>query len=142
MNTITCRNRHCPKCQNTERARWLESRRGELLPVDYFHVVFTVPEQIARLAFYNKAAVYGILFRAAAQALLTIARDPKHLGAEIGSSAYCTPGGRTCSITPTSTSLSPAAALVPTSNGFPAARVSFSPCGYLRACSAVCFSNT
>ncbi len=80
----SCRNRHCPKCQNRERARWLESRRGELLPVEYFHVVFTVPEQIARLAFYNQEAVYGLLFRAAAQALLTIARDPKHLGAEIG----------------------------------------------------------
>jgi len=80
----SCRNRHCPKCQNTERTRWLESRRGELLPVEYFHVVFTVPEEIARLAFYNQEALYGILFRAAAQTLLTIARDPKHLGAEIG----------------------------------------------------------
>ena len=80
----SCRNRHCPKCQNTERARWLESRQQELLPVEYFHVVFTVPEKIARLAFYNKAAVYGILFRAAAETLLTIARDPRHLGADIG----------------------------------------------------------
>lgn len=80
----SCRNRHCPKCQNTERARWLESRQGELLPVEYFHVVFTVPEEIARIAFYNKAVVYGILFAAAAQTLLTIARDPKHLGADIG----------------------------------------------------------
>jgi len=80
----SCRNRHCPKCQNTERAKWLESRRGELLPVEYFHVVFTIPEQIARIAFYNKEALYGILFRAAAETLLTIARDRKHLGAEIG----------------------------------------------------------
>jgi hypothetical protein len=80
----SCRNRHCPKCRNTERARWLESRQGELLPVEYFHVVFTVPEEIARIAFYNKAIVYGILFRAAAETLLTIARDPKHPGAEIG----------------------------------------------------------
>lgn len=80
----SCRNRHCPKCQNTERARWLESRKAELLPVEYFHVVFTVPEQIARIAFYNQEAIYGILFRAAAQTLLTIARDRKHLGAEIG----------------------------------------------------------
>lgn len=80
----SCRNRHCPKCQNTERAKWLESRRGELLPVEYFHAVFTVPEQIARIAFYNKEAVYGILFRSAAETLLTIARDPEHLGAEIG----------------------------------------------------------
>jgi hypothetical protein len=80
----SCRNRHCPKCQNTERAKWLESRQGELLPVEYFHVVFTVPEAVARLAFYNQEIVYGILFRAASEALLTIARDPKHLGAQIG----------------------------------------------------------
>src|SRR5665213_573063 len=80
----SCRNRHCPKCQNTERAKWLESRQGELLPVEYFHVVFTLPEEIARIAFYNKEVVYGILFRAAAETLVTIARDPKHLGAEIG----------------------------------------------------------
>ena len=80
----SCRNRHCPKCQNSERAKWLESRQGELLPVEYFHVVFTLPEQIARIAFYNKEAVYSILFRSAAETLLTIARDPRHLGAEIG----------------------------------------------------------
>jgi hypothetical protein len=80
----SCRNRHCPKCQNTERAKWLKDRKAELLPVEYFHVVFTLPEKIAEIAFYNKEAVYGILFRATAETLLTIARDPKHLGAEIG----------------------------------------------------------
>jgi Transposase zinc-binding domain len=80
----SCRNRHCPKCQNTERAKWLERRKAELLPVEYFHVVFTIPEQLAAIAFQNKEAVYGILFRAASETLLTIARDPKHLGAEIG----------------------------------------------------------
>lgn len=80
----SCRNRHCPKCQNTERAQWLERRQAELLPVEYFHVVFTIPEQLAPIAFHNKEAVYGILFRAASETLLTIARDPKHLGAEIG----------------------------------------------------------
>ena len=80
----SCRNRHCPKCQNTERAKWLERRKAELLPVEYFHVVFTVPEPIARIAFYNPEAVYGILFRTAAETLLTIAGDPKHLGAQIG----------------------------------------------------------
>jgi hypothetical protein len=80
----SCRNRHCPKCQNAERAKWLESRRGELLPVEYFHVVFTIPDELARIAFYNKETVYGILFRTAAETLATIARDPKHLGAEIG----------------------------------------------------------
>lgn len=80
----SCRNRHCPKCQNTERAKWLEARKAELLPVEYFHVVFTVPEQVAEIAFYNKETVYGILFRATSETLLTLARDRKHLGAEIG----------------------------------------------------------
>jgi hypothetical protein len=80
----SCRNRHCPKCQNSERANWLENRRAELLPAEYFHVVFTIPEQMARIAFHNKEVVYSILFQAASETLLTIARDPKHLGAEIG----------------------------------------------------------
>ena len=80
----SCRNRHCPKCQNADRAKWLEDRKAELLPVEYFHVVFTVPEQIAQIAFYNKETVYNILFKATAQTLLTIAGDPKHLGAGIG----------------------------------------------------------
>ena len=80
----SCRNRHCPKCQAAERAHWLENRKAELLPVEYFHVVFTLPEELARIAFYNKEVVYGILFSAASETLLTIARDPKHLGAEIG----------------------------------------------------------
>src|SRR3954451_13144083 len=80
----SCRNRHCPKCQSLARAKWLEARQAELLPVEYFHVVFTVPESIAWIAFYNKTVVYNILFRATAETLLTIGRDPKHLGAGIG----------------------------------------------------------
>jgi hypothetical protein len=80
----SCRNRHCPKCQNAERAKWLENRRAHLLPVEYFHIVFTLPEQAAAIAFQNKAVVYGLLFRAASETLLTIARDPRHLGASIG----------------------------------------------------------
>src|ERR1022692_3811184 len=80
----SCRNRHCPTCQGAERVKWLESRKAELLPVEYFHVVFTVPEQIAQIAFYNKETVYNILFHATAETLLTIAGDPKHLGAGIG----------------------------------------------------------
>ena len=80
----SCRNRHCPKCQTMARAKWLESRKAELLPVEYFHVVFTLPEQMAEIAFYNKEVVYGILFRTASETLLTIAADPKHLGAGIG----------------------------------------------------------
>ena len=80
----SCRSRHCPKCQGLARARWLQQRQAELLPVEYFHVVFTVPEAIAAIAFYNKAVVYDILFRATAQTLLSIAADPKRLGVEIG----------------------------------------------------------
>lgn len=80
----SCRNRHCPKCQNLERKRWLERRQSELLPAPYFHVVFTIPKQLNALALQNKAVLYGILFQASGQTLLTIARDPKHLGANIG----------------------------------------------------------
>ena len=80
----SCRNRHCPKCQSLAKERWLQARRAELLPVDYYHVVFTLPAQLAPLALQNKKAVYDILFRAASQTLLIIGTDPKHLGAEIG----------------------------------------------------------
>jgi hypothetical protein len=80
----SCRNRHCPKCQSLARAEWIEKRQSELLDCEYFHVVFTVPEQIAAIAYQNKELVYGILFRATAETLRTIAADPKHLGAEIG----------------------------------------------------------
>jgi hypothetical protein len=80
----SCRNRHCPKCQSLARAEWIEKRQSELLDCQYFHVVFTVPEQIVAIAYQNKELVYGILFRATAETLRTIAADPKHLGAEIG----------------------------------------------------------
>ncbi|MEO5933612.1 MAG: IS91 family transposase [Duganella sp.] len=80
----SCRNRHCPKCQANAARRWLEARRSELLPVEYYHVVFTLPAPVAALAWYNKALVYRLLFEAAAQTLCTIAADPKHLGARIG----------------------------------------------------------
>ena len=83
----SCRNRHCPKCQGLARAQWIADRQAELLPVPYFHVVFTVPEAIAGIALQNKAVVYDILFRAAAETLQTIAADPKHLGAAIGVTA-------------------------------------------------------
>jgi hypothetical protein len=80
----SCRNRHCPKCQSLARAAWIRNRQAELLNCQYFHVVLTVPEEIAAIAYQNKRVVYGILFRAAAETLRTIAADPKHLGAEIG----------------------------------------------------------
>src|SRR6266481_2573928 len=80
----SCRNRHCPKCQGAAREKWLEQRRAELLPTEYFHVVFTLPEPIAAIAFFNKEVSYSLLFRATAETLLTIARDPKRLGVETG----------------------------------------------------------
>jgi hypothetical protein len=83
----SCRDRHCPKCQGLARADWLEARQAELLPVPYFHVVFTVPAPVADLAFHNKAAVYAILFRAATEALRDVAGDPRYLGAETGAIA-------------------------------------------------------
>jgi hypothetical protein len=80
----SCRNRHCPKCQGAARAKWLDARRDELLPVEYFHVVFTLPHAIASLALANKSLVYGLLFRAAWETLREIAAERKHLGAAIG----------------------------------------------------------
>ncbi len=80
----SCRNRHCPKCQASARAKWLEERTAELLPVPYFHVVFTLPEMIGPLALQNPRAVYGILFQAAAETLLEVAATPRRLGAKIG----------------------------------------------------------
>ena len=80
----SCRNRHCPKCQSLARAQWLEARQAELLTTEYFHVVFTVPDPIAAIAYQNKRALYNMLFHASAETLRTIAADPQHLGAEIG----------------------------------------------------------
>jgi Putative transposase/Transposase zinc-binding domain len=91
----SCRNRHCPKCQGLARAQWLADRHSELLPVPYFHVVFTVPASIAATALQNKAVVYDILFKAAAEAVRTIAADPKHLGAETGMIAILHTWGQT-----------------------------------------------
>ena len=83
----SCRNRHCPKCQSAAARQWLAEREAELLPVPYYHVVFTLPAAIGAIAFHNKAAVYDLLFRTAAETLITIAADPKHLGARIGLTA-------------------------------------------------------
>lgn len=80
----SCRNRHCPKCQSLVRAQWLAQRQAELLPVEYFHVVFTVPQEIAALAYQNKSVIYNLLFRATAQTLHSVAANPKLLGAQIG----------------------------------------------------------
>ena len=83
----SCRNRHCPKCQGAAARAWLEEREADLLPVGYFHVVFTLPAEIAAVALQNKSAIYDLLFRAASETMLTIAADPRHLGARIGITA-------------------------------------------------------
>jgi hypothetical protein len=83
----SCRNRHCPKCQGAAARDWLAEREADLLPVPYFHVVFTLPAAIATIAYHNKAVIYDLLFKASSEALLTIAADPKHLGARIGVTA-------------------------------------------------------
>ncbi|MEW9838496.1 IS91 family transposase [Mesorhizobium marinum] len=83
----SCRNRHCPKCQGAAARTWLAAREADLLPVGYFHVVFTLPAEVADIAFHNKSAIYHLLFKAASETMLTIAADPKHLGARIGITA-------------------------------------------------------
>jgi len=83
----SCRDRHCPKCQAAAAKEWLQARETELLPVPYFHLVFTLPTEIAAIAYQNKAVVYDLLFNASSETMLTIAADPKHLGATIGITA-------------------------------------------------------
>jgi hypothetical protein len=83
----SCRNRHCPKCQGLAAKEWLADREAELLPAPYYHLVFTLPAEIADIAYQNKAVIYDVLFKAAAETLITIAADPKHLGARIGLTA-------------------------------------------------------
>src|SRR5580704_15001999 len=81
---ITCRNRHCPRCQGAAARAWLAERESELLPVPYYHLVFTLPAAVADIAYQNKATVYDLLFKASSETLMTIAADPKHLGARVG----------------------------------------------------------
>jgi hypothetical protein len=96
----SCRNRHCPKCQGQALAEWLAARQAELLPVPYFHVVFTLPAPVAEIAFHNKAPIYAILFRVAAETLRRIAADPRHLGAELGVVAVLHTWGQTLTYHP------------------------------------------
>src|SRR5262249_22789539 len=83
----SCRNRHCPKCQGSQALAWMEDRKAELLQVPYFHIVFTLPTEIGAIAYQNKASIYALLFKAASETMLTIAGDPKHLGAKVGITA-------------------------------------------------------
>jgi hypothetical protein len=96
----SCANRHCPKCQSLPRAKWIEKRRGELLPCEYFHIVFTLPAALAPLALQNKQRMYGLLFQATAETLQDIAADPNHLGARIGFFAILHTWGQTLTIHP------------------------------------------
>ena len=80
----SCKNRHCPKCRGPAARDWMNARADDLLPVEYFHLVFTLPAEVARIAFWNKKAVYGLLFKVSAETVRTIAADPKHLGARVG----------------------------------------------------------
>jgi hypothetical protein len=109
----SCRNRHCPKCQSATRERWLADRQADLLPVPYFHVVFTVPAEVAEIAFHNKAVVYAILFDAVAATLKTIAADPRHLGGEIGFLAILHTWGQVLTHHPHIHCLVPGGALAP-----------------------------
>jgi hypothetical protein len=96
----SCRNRHCPKCQGQAARAWLEARQAELLPVPYFHVVFTLPAALGPIVYHNKTVVYDILFQAAAESLKTLAADPKHLGADIGLVAVLHSWGQTLTFHP------------------------------------------
>ena len=131
-----------PEVPGLARAEWLAARQAELLPVPYFHVVFTLPAAVAEIAFQNKAMVYAILFRAAAETLCTIAADPRISAPRSAWSRCCTPGGRTCIIIPTSIASSPAADCRPTARaGSPAGRASSCRCACSRGCSGGCSSS-
>ena len=99
----SCRNRHCPKCQGAAAREWLAEREAELLPVPYFHVVFSLPGRIADIAYQNKAVIYDLLLKVSAEALITITADPKHLGARIGILSVLIPGAQRSLTIPTST---------------------------------------
>jgi len=109
----SCRDRHCPKCQASSRARWLERQRRDLLPVPYFHLVFTLPPEVGRLAPFHRRAVYGMLFAAVARTLTTLARDPKYLGAELGWLAVLHTWGQRLQLHPHLHCLVPAGGLSP-----------------------------
>ena len=126
----SCRNRHCPRCQANARLRWLQAREQELLPTRYVHLVFTLPRELAPLALQNKRVIYNLLFQASAATLLEIARDPRHLGAEIGFFRCSIPGTSDSSIIPMSTAWPPRAASLP-----------ITPIGYLRATGSSCRSR-
>ena len=121
----SCRNRHCPKCQSLARAQWLEDRRAEVLDTQYFHVVFTLPAEMAAIAAQNNAVVYSILFRTVAETLRTIAADPKHLGAEIGFFAVLHTWGSNLSLHPHLHVVVPGGGLSPDGNRWVSCRAGY-----------------
>lgn len=121
----SCRNRHCPKCQGAAARTWLAEREAELLPVPYYHLVFTLPAAIAAIAYQNKAVVYDLLFRAASETLLTIAADPKHLGARIGMTAVLHTWGSALTHHPHLHMIVPGGGLSPDSSRWVACRGGF-----------------
>ena len=138
----SCRNRHCPKCQSLARAQWLEEREAELLDCEYFHVVFTIPQQLAVIAFQNKPIVYDILFHATAETLTTIAADPQHLGARIGFMALLHTWGQTLMHHPHLHCVVPGGGLSPDGSRWIACpKGFFLPVKVSRVCSAGCSSN-
>ena len=145
----SCRNRHCPKCQAAAAKEWLADRQADLLPVPYFHVVFTLPRPVADIAYHNKAVVYDLLLKTAAETLITIAADPKHLGARIGLTAVLHTWGSTLTHHPHAHIIVPGGGLSPKpapaeagGQHWIACRPRFfSPSRCSHVCSAVCFWN-
>ena len=134
----SCRNRHCPKCQGAAAKAWLAEREAELLPVGYFHVVFTLPAPIADIAYQNKAVIYHLLFKASAETVLTIAADPKHLGAHIGITAVLHTWGSTMTHHPHLHMIVPGGGISRDRQRWClAARGSSSPCRFSHACSGI-----
>jgi hypothetical protein len=121
----SCRNRHCPKCQGAAAREWLAAREADLLPVGYFHVVFTLPAEVADIAFHNKAVVYDLLFRAASQTMVTIAADPRHLGARIGITAVLHTWGSAMTHHPHIHMIVPGGGISPDSAHWVSSRASF-----------------
>src|SRR5271165_4842295 len=132
----SCRNRHCPKCQGAAAREWLAEREAELLPVPYYHLVFTLPAEIADIAYQNKAVIYHLLFKAAAETVLTIAADPKHLGARVGITAVLHTWGSALTHHPHVHMIVPGGGISPDGTRW----VSCRPAFFLpvRACSAGC----
>jgi hypothetical protein len=134
---IICRNRHCPKCQGAAAKDWLAAREADLLPVPYYHVVFTLPAAIGDIAYENKDVIYDLLFKAAAETLTTIAADPKHLGARVGITSVLHSWGSAMTHHPHVHMIVPGGGISLDGERWVACRPGFFlPCAYSRACSA------